>query len=102
MARVREMRDGHAYEADFATRMKGHGVWADLLRQRFKYPGELRAVGDVLHDQLFYMRRVGFDAYALKGDKNAVYAIEHGFSVFGDAYQTSSDQPQPHFRRHPA
>jgi hypothetical protein len=36
MARVREMRDGHAYEADFATRMKGHGVWADLLRQRFE------------------------------------------------------------------
>ena len=48
------------------------------------------------------MRRVGFDAYALKGDKNAVNAIEHGFSVFGDAYQTSSDQPQPYFRRHPA
>jgi DNA repair photolyase len=36
LARVREMRDGHAYEADFATRMKGHGVWADLLRQRFE------------------------------------------------------------------
>ena len=75
---------------------------ASLLRRRYSYQGELRAVGDVLHDQLFYMRRVGFDAYALKGDKNAVYAIEHGFSVFGDAYQTSSDQPQPHFRRHPA
>ena len=75
---------------------------ASLLRRRYSYQGELRAVGDVLHDQLFYMRRVGFDAYALKGDKNAVYAIEHGFSVFGDAYQTSSDQPQAHFRRHPA
>ena len=75
---------------------------ASLLRQRYNYQGELRAVGDVLHDQLFYMRRVGFDAYALKGDKNAVNAIEHGFSVFGDAYQTSSDQPQPYFRRHPA
>ncbi len=36
LARVREMRDGRAYEADFATRMKGHGVWADLLRQRFE------------------------------------------------------------------
>ncbi|HRH13532.1 MAG TPA: DUF934 domain-containing protein [Azonexus sp.] len=75
---------------------------ASLLRRRYSYQGELRAVGDVLHDQLFYMRRVGFDAYALKGDKNAVNAIEHGFSVFGDAYQTSSDQPQPYFRRHPA
>ena len=36
LARVREMRDGRAYEADFSTRMKGHGVWADLLRQRFE------------------------------------------------------------------
>ena len=36
LAREREMRDGRAYEADFSTRMKGHGVWADLLRQRFE------------------------------------------------------------------
>ncbi len=36
LARVREMRDGRAYEADYATRMKGHGVWADLVRQRFE------------------------------------------------------------------
>jgi DNA repair photolyase len=36
LGRVREMRGGRSYEADFATRMKGHGVWADLLRQRFE------------------------------------------------------------------
>ena len=72
---------------------------ASLLRQRYHYQGELRAVGDVLHDQLFYMQRVGFDAYALKGDKNAVYAIERGFSTFSDDYQTSTSQPQPRFRR---
>ncbi len=75
---------------------------ASLLRQRHNYQGELRAVGDVLHDQLFYMRRVGFDAYALKSDKNAIYAIEHGFSTFSDNYQTSTSQPQPHFRRRAA
>ena len=72
---------------------------ASLLRQRYKYQGELRAVGDVLHDQLFYMQRVGFDSYALKEGKNAVYAIEAGFSPFSDAYQASTTQPQPHFRR---
>ena len=53
---------------------------ASLLRQRYKYQGELRAVGDVLHDQLFYMQRVGFDSYALKD-------------------QASTTQPQPHFLR---
>lgn len=35
MARVQDMRGGKDYDADFATRMKGQGVWADLLRQRF-------------------------------------------------------------------
>jgi DNA repair photolyase len=34
MARVREMRGGRDYDADFATRMKGDGVWAQLIRQR--------------------------------------------------------------------
>lgn len=72
---------------------------ASLLRQRYAYPGELRAVGDVLHDQLFYMQRVGFDSYALKDGKNAVYAIEAGFSTFGETYQASTRQPQPLFRR---
>lgn len=35
MNRVREMRGGRDYDADFATRMHGEGVWADLIRQRF-------------------------------------------------------------------
>jgi uncharacterized protein (DUF934 family) len=72
---------------------------ASLLRQRYKYQGELRAVGDVLHDQLFYMQRVGFDSYALKDGKNVAVAIEAGFSPFSDAYQASTTQPQPHFLR---
>ena len=38
-----------------------------LLRERFGYQGEIRAIGDVLHDQLFLMARCGFDAFALKG-----------------------------------
>ena len=36
MARIREMRGGKDYDADFATRMKGSGLWADLIRQRFE------------------------------------------------------------------
>ncbi len=35
MARVREMRGGNDYDSDFATRMKGHGLWAELVRSRF-------------------------------------------------------------------
>ncbi len=72
---------------------------AALLRQRYGYTGELRAVGNVLHDQLFFMKRVGFDSYALLDGKNAAYAIEAGFTAFSDAYQAATDEPQPHFRR---
>ena len=36
MARIHEMRGGKDYDADFATRMKGHGLWADLIKQRFE------------------------------------------------------------------
>jgi DNA repair photolyase len=36
MARVREMRGGSDYNSDFATRMKGHGVWAQLIATRFE------------------------------------------------------------------
>ena len=36
MARIQEMRGGKDYDADFATRMKGSGLWAELIRQRFE------------------------------------------------------------------
>jgi DNA repair photolyase len=36
MSRVRDMRGGKDYDADFATRMKGEGLWADMLKQRFQ------------------------------------------------------------------
>jgi DNA repair photolyase len=36
MARVREMRGGKDYDSDFATRMKGHGLWAQLIATRFE------------------------------------------------------------------
>ena len=35
MSRVRDMRGGKDYDSNFATRMKGEGLWADMLKQRF-------------------------------------------------------------------
>lgn len=85
---------------EFPKFVNGQGFsTASLLRQRYGYQGELRAVGDVLHDQLFFMRRVGFDSYALKDGKDVVYALQAGFSSFSDGYQASTSQPQPYFRR---
>ena len=68
------------------------------LRTRLNYHGELRAIGDVLRDQLFYMQRVGFDAFAPRADKDIHEALK-GLSDFSLSYQASVDQPTPLFRR---
>jgi len=71
---------------------------ARLLRERHGYRGELRAVGDVQRDQLFYMVRCGFDAFVLRADKDPVKALS-AYHDFSEAYQAAVDQPVPLFRR---
>lgn len=71
---------------------------AQQLRVRLGYRGELRAIGDVLRDQLFYLQRVGFDAFAVRADKDIEAAI-NSLSDFSVRYQASADEPQPLFRR---
>jgi uncharacterized protein (DUF934 family) len=71
---------------------------ARLLRERYGYKGELRAIGDVLRDQLFFMERCGFDTFALRDDQDVVSALA-AFADFTDAYHTSVAQPVPLFRR---
>ncbi len=95
-----ELASFNLIAVNFPKFVDGRGYsTAALLRQRYGYTGELRAVGDVLHDQLFFMRRVGFDSYALKDGKSLDYAIAAGFKPFTEAYQGATDQAQPHFRR---
>jgi len=69
-----------------------------LLRQRYGYRGPLRAVGDVLRDQLFYMLRCGFDSFALKHDEQVDGALS-AYRDFTEAYQTSVDRTVPLFAR---
>jgi uncharacterized protein (DUF934 family) len=84
---------------DFPHFTDGRGYsTARLLRERYGYQGELRAVGDVLRDQVFYLKRVGFDAFALRGDQDPDDATK-ALDDFSEAYQTSADRPQPLFRR---
>jgi uncharacterized protein (DUF934 family) len=77
---------------------RGYSI-AYLLRSRLGYRGELRAIGDVLADQLFFMRRVGFDAFAVRADKDIHRALD-ALRPFSDVYQGSWDNPVPAFRRH--
>jgi len=76
---------------------RGYSI-AYNLRSRFNFTGELRAIGDVLRDQLFYMQRVGFNAFATREDKNIHDAIK-GLTDFSEKYQTSWDEKNPLFRR---
>jgi uncharacterized protein (DUF934 family) len=76
---------------------RGYSI-AFNLRSRLGYTGELRAIGDVLRDNLFYMQRVGFDAFATREDRNIHDALK-GLTDFSESYQTSWDQKTPLFRR---
>lgn len=76
---------------------RGYSI-AYNLRARLGYTGELRAIGDVLRDQLFYMQRVGFDTFAPRPDRKIEDALK-GLSDFSEVYQTSFDQKLPLFRR---
>jgi len=69
-----------------------------LLRERFTGRAELRAIGDVLRDQLRFHARCGFDAFAVRGDKD----IHDALNAFGELsipYQGAVDNPEPLFRR---
>jgi len=83
----------------FASFTDGRGYSiARLLRERHGYRGELRAIGDVLRDQLYYLSRCGFDAFALRADQNPGQALS-AFGDFSEAYQASVERPEPLFRR---
>jgi len=71
---------------------------ARLLRERHGYQGEIRATGDVLRDQLFFMTRSGFDAFELRADRRLEDALE-AFQEFSERYQPAADQPLPLYRR---
>lgn len=70
---------------------------ATLLRTRHGYKGELRAVGDVLRDQLFFMARCGIDSYALRPDKDPEDALR-AFKDFSVKYQPAADGAPPIYR----
>jgi uncharacterized protein (DUF934 family) len=76
---------------------RGYSI-ARLLRERYGYRGELRAVGDVQRDQLFYLARVGFDAFLLREGEDADAALA-ALEDFSEAYQASVERPLPLFRR---
>lgn len=84
---------------DFPKFSDGRGYsQAYLLRTRLGWTGELRAVGDVLRDQLAHMRQCGFDAFAVRADKSLEDALK-GLAGLSVLYGRSAIEPRPLFRR---
>ena len=69
-----------------------------LLRERYGYQGELRAVGHITRDHLFFMESIGFDAFELREGEDPHEALA-GFDDFSESYQASPARPLPLFRR---
>lgn len=85
---------------DFPKFVDGRGFSAAvLLRTRYGYKNELRAIGDVLRDKLYFMQRCGFDAYLIRADRSAEDALA-SLRDFSEPYQASVAEPQPLWRRH--
>jgi uncharacterized protein (DUF934 family) len=76
---------------------RGYSI-ARLLRERYGYRGELRAVGEVARDHLYYMAQCGFDAFELRAGEDPQEALD-AFNDFSEAYQASVARPLPLFRR---
>ena len=70
---------------------------ARLLRDRYHYQGDLRAVGDVLRDQLFYMLRCGFSSFFIRGDKDIEDAL-NALKDFSVTYQAAADDKPPIYK----
>jgi uncharacterized protein (DUF934 family) len=87
---------------DFPKLTDGRGYsTAMLVRTRLQYRGELRAIGEVLVDQVFMLRRVGFSSFALRGDQ-PIEVARAALKRYSNVYQGAADGWLPAFRRRPA
>ena len=78
---------------DFPSYTDGRGYsLAQLLRNVYQWSGELRAVGDVMIDTVYYQARCGFDSFLIKPGHDAQLALA-ALHTFSDTYQKSYRQP---------
>ena len=81
-------------EINFPTYGDGRGYSAARILREHGFDGELRAVGDVLLDQLSHMRRCGFDSFAPEVPLDPA-AAERAFATWPDVYQKTVDGRVP-------
>jgi len=88
-------------EVNFPAFTDGRGYSAARILREAGYEGELRAVGDVLIDQLSHMRRCGFDSFAPQAPLDEADA-KAAFALWPEVYQETGDGRTPIWaKRHP-
>ena len=81
-------------EVNFPTFGDGRGYSAARILREAGYTGELRAVGEVLVDQIAFMRRCGFDAFAPEAPLDPADA-EAAWNRYAEVYQPTTDGRSP-------
>ncbi len=72
--------------------------FARLLRDRYDYKGEIRAQGDILYDQLYYMSQCGINSFEMANPQQLADALA-AFDDFSENYQATALKPDPLYRR---
>lgn len=85
-------------EVGFPTYRDGRGYSAARVLREAGYTGELRAAGDVLVDQLAFMRRCGFDSFAPDAPIDPA-ALARALARYTDHYQPAADDAMPVWRK---
>lgn len=84
---------------DFPVFRDGRGYsLARLIREHLGFKGELRATGDILRDQLFYLQRCGFNSFATREDRCIEDAL-NGLNDFSVTYQADAFEKRPIYLR---
>jgi uncharacterized protein (DUF934 family) len=84
---------------NFATFTDGRCYsFARLLRDRYGFMDEIRAQGDILYDQLFYMTQCGINSFEMANQHRLSDAMS-AFDAFTESYQTTVLKPKPLYRR---
>jgi uncharacterized protein (DUF934 family) len=82
---------------NFPAFADGRGYsYAYILRMEMQYEGEIRAIGDVLQDQLYYLNRSGFNSFTMREDQNLEQGIQR-LADFSNNYQAAVLQQSPLF-----
>ncbi|PZU61080.1 MAG: oxidoreductase [Sphingobium sp.] len=88
-------------EVNFPVFGDGRGYSVARILREAGYAGELRAVGDVLVDQLPAMRRCGFDVFKPNAPLDDA-VVDHALNLYADVYQKTIDARSPVWaKRHP-